>query len=146
MKMYITHEGESLYDVAKRYNVQVEVLQAVNKHIKDPTFIKGDTQITIPSVMGMEGIVMPPAHQNHKGNVCAYVPDEMVTYNQPKFTHWPSQDYTHPYHTAKSGNTQQHAFYQSSSPYPLYDYEEDYTLNENNKAHWLENQNFYQKD
>ena len=32
-----------------------------------------------------------------KGNVCAFVSDEPVTYNKLNITHWPSQDYIKPH-------------------------------------------------
>ncbi|GAE24880.1 hypothetical protein JCM9140_842 [Halalkalibacter wakoensis JCM 9140] len=97
MKIYVTYEGESLYDVAKHCNVQVDVLQQLNKHIKDPSYMKGNTHITIPSVMGIEGIVKDDQFLKNKGNVCAYVQDEPVHYKKLNITHWPSQDYTHPH-------------------------------------------------
>ncbi|MDT8861233.1 LysM peptidoglycan-binding domain-containing protein [Alkalihalobacillus sp. MEB130] len=97
MKIYVTYEGESLYDVAKHCNVQVDVLQSLNKHIKNPSYIKGNTHITVPSVMGINGIIKDDQLQKTKGNVCAYVQDEPVKYKKVKITHWPSQDYSHPH-------------------------------------------------
>jgi len=120
MRLYVTQEGESLYDVADRCHVEFGVLQAVNKHIKDPTHIPGDTQITIPSIMGMEEVQMshqPKAiHHKNQGNVCAYVEDEIVHYNKPNITHWPSQDYTHPH--PKNGTHAAEIFGQNAMPKP----------------------------
>ncbi|WP_035663140.1 LysM peptidoglycan-binding domain-containing protein [Halalkalibacter akibai] len=125
MRLYVTKEGESLYDVAKTYSVQFEILKAVNKHITDPSYIPGDTQITIPSVMGLPANVMevkPNYSTNeNKGNVCAFVDDTIVHYNKPNLSHWPSQDYTHPHpkngtHAAEKFNDQSTQTYTPSLP------------------------------
>ncbi|MUK88546.1 hypothetical protein GMD78_09105 [Ornithinibacillus sp. L9] len=33
----------------------------------------------------------------NKGNVCAYAPDQPVTYNKLNILHWPSDDYKKPH-------------------------------------------------
>ncbi|WP_026672037.1 LysM peptidoglycan-binding domain-containing protein [Alkalihalobacterium bogoriense] len=99
MRLYVTKEGESLLAIAKKYNVQVEVLKKVNKHVLNVSHIPADTHITIPAIIGLDDKLSVGGMkvQNSKGNVCAYVDDEVVYYKQPNITHWPSQDYTHPH-------------------------------------------------
>ncbi|UOE92033.1 LysM domain-containing protein [Alkalihalobacillus sp. LMS39] len=99
MRLYVTKEGESLLAIAKKYSVQVEVLKKVNKHVHNVSHLPADTHITIPAIIGLDDklTVGGIKESNTKGNVCAYVDDEIVYYKQPNITHWPSQDYTHPH-------------------------------------------------
>lgn len=93
MKIHFTKQGESLYEVAERYNVGMVELLAYNQQIEDPTSLQGGMQINIPSLIGLDGLLLD---DSGKGNVCADVLAEPVEYIKPKGTHLPSQDYTHP--------------------------------------------------
>ncbi len=93
MRIHITKRGETLYDVADRYKLDVNVLYGHNQHV-DPHNIQEGMQLTIPSLVGLPGVM--DSLNDGKGNVCAYVPDEPVQYNKLDIKHWPSQDYTQP--------------------------------------------------
>jgi hypothetical protein len=94
VKIHITKRGESLYEVADRYKVDVNVLYGQNQHIPDPHNLQEGLQLTIPSLVGLEGVM--DAKLDGKGNVCAFVSDEPVKYNKLNIKHWPSQDYSQP--------------------------------------------------
>lgn len=94
MRIHITKRGETLYDVAERYKLDVNVLYGHNQHIHDPHNLQEGLQLTIPSLVGIPG-VMDQLNGN-KGNVCAYVDDKPVKYNKLNIKHWPSQDYSNP--------------------------------------------------
>ncbi|MFN7251372.1 MAG: LysM peptidoglycan-binding domain-containing protein [Anaerobacillus sp.] len=94
MKIHITKRGETLYQVADRYKVDVNVLYGHNQHISDPHNLQDGMQLTIPSLVGLEGIMDDSS--DCKGNVCAFVSDEPVKYNKLNIKHWPSQDYSQP--------------------------------------------------
>ncbi|RXJ02393.1 LysM domain-containing protein [Anaerobacillus alkaliphilus] len=94
MRIHITKRGETLYDVADRYKMDVNVLFGHNQHV-DPHNLQEGMQLTIPSLVGLPGVMDDKL--DGKGNVCAYVSDEPVKYNKLNVQHWPSQDYTKPF-------------------------------------------------
>ncbi|MCT8136649.1 LysM peptidoglycan-binding domain-containing protein [Anaerobacillus sp. CMMVII] len=114
MKIHITKSGETLYQVAERYKVDVNVLYGHNQHIADPHNLQEGLQLTIPSLVGLEGVMAPKL--DGKGNVCAYVADEPVQYNKLNIKHWPSQDYTQPIY----GTHFKEKDFQQAEVYPQY--------------------------
>lgn len=94
MRIHIAKRGESLYDVADRYKVDVNVLYGQNQHIQDPHNLQDGMQLTLPSVIGLDAVMGD--NSDCKGNVCAFVSDEPVKYNKLNIKHWPSQDYSQP--------------------------------------------------
>ncbi|WP_078552999.1 LysM peptidoglycan-binding domain-containing protein [Bacillus alkalicellulosilyticus] len=93
MKAHFCGKGESLYYLAEMYQVDIHMLAAHNPHIKSPSSIPEGTQVTIPSLVGLPGVMGDVMKSDNKGNVCAYVADEPVTYKQHHVPHWPSEDY-----------------------------------------------------
>ena len=116
-----------------------------NQHIHDMMNMVEGTEITIPSIMGFEGTLM-----DGKGNVCAYVPDEPVYYNQLTNVKWPSEDGYHPSYSQHYGGQrsidtnyeQQHEAYTRSTGYaqPQYNYNPAYYY----PAQWTGNYNYMQ--
>ncbi|GAB7386533.1 hypothetical protein BSNK01_03680 [Bacillaceae bacterium] len=49
MKIHIVQKGETLWNIAKKYNVPLETLQEVNPHIKNPEKILAGMKIKIPT-------------------------------------------------------------------------------------------------
>ncbi|WP_096201834.1 LysM peptidoglycan-binding domain-containing protein [Bacillus sp. FJAT-45350] len=90
IRAHVCGQGETLHFLAKKYNIDVNLLLSYNQHIQDPTSIIEGAQVTIPSIMGLDGLW---DGSDNKGNVCAYVSDEPVHYNKPNIPHWPSEDY-----------------------------------------------------
>ncbi|OIJ14155.1 hypothetical protein BKP35_08135 [Anaerobacillus arseniciselenatis] len=114
MKIHITKKGETLYQVAHRYQIDINVLFSHNQHIQDPTNLHEGMQIKIPSIIGLEGLMVDEL--DGKGNVCAYVADEPVQYKKLDIQHWPSQDYTQPI----NGTHYQHKDFEQAPIYPQY--------------------------
>ncbi len=49
MKIHVVKPGETLRKIAKKYRIDAEKLQAVNRHIKDPLNIPPRTKVKIPT-------------------------------------------------------------------------------------------------
>lgn len=90
MKTYTCGKGETLFSVAEKYQMDPGKLFSYNQHIQDPYYPIEGTQITLPSIMGVDGLIID--ENGNKGNVCAYVADEPVSYKPINVISWPSQD------------------------------------------------------
>ncbi|MBU8906381.1 LysM peptidoglycan-binding domain-containing protein [Desertibacillus haloalkaliphilus] len=139
MKTHHCKHGETLYVLAEKYDIDVNLLLNYNQHIHDPASILEGTQVIIPSMSGHKGL-----HKHHsvtKGNVCAYVSDEPIKYKKLTNVLWPSQDYAVGYgsHTTltpydqsihlpyRSAQQQQlQTSYQQMNFYPQYYYPNGY--------------------
>ncbi|MDF2936525.1 MAG: lysM, partial [Paenibacillaceae bacterium] len=67
MKIHIVKQGDTLFEIAKKYGVTLDQLKAANPQITDPDKIDVGQKVKIPAAGS--SVPTPPAEYKHKHTV-----------------------------------------------------------------------------